>query len=191
MISDSQLQAIEQVANEARQHVRDHLTAYGWTLDDAYACLFNPDITLQAAVGLITGGPVEPCPNLIRRDERLAGVLEWMGITPFIYYEAYDLVVRQRFSIAHELGHFCLHSHQRDHCQCAHAAIDPQDSDDAPLMAMPRLESEANAFAAAFLMPQTLLMADIAQFGRCVSFLAARYQVSEPAMRWRLHRLGL
>ncbi len=191
MISDTQLGAIEQAADEARQHVRDHLAAYGCTLDDNYSCLFDPDITLQAAVGLITGGPVEPCPNLIRRDERLAGVLEWVGITPFIYYEAYDLVVRQRFSIAHELGHFRLHAQQREHCQCAHAAVDPQDSDDEPLATAPRFEREADAFAAAFLMPQALLRADVAQFGRCVAFLAARYQVSEPAMRRRLRRLGL
>lgn len=191
MISDTQLQVIEQAADEARQHISDHLAAYGWTPDNTYACLFDPDISLQAAVGLVTGGPVEPCPNLIRRDERLAGVLEWVGVTPFIYYEAYDLFVRQRFSIAHELGHFRLHSRQRDHCQCAHAAVDPQDSDDTPLTATPRLEREADAFAAAFLMPQALLRVDIAQFGRCVSFLAARYQVSEPAMRRRVRRLGL
>jgi IrrE N-terminal-like domain len=191
MITDTQMQAIEHAADQARQHVRDHLAAYGCIFDDTYAYLFDPDITLQAAVGLVTGGPVEPCPNLIRRDERLAGVLEWMGTTPFIYYEAYDLVVRQRFSIAHELGHFRLHAQQREHCQCTHAAVDPQDNDDEPLATTSRQEREADAFAAAFLMPQALLRADVAQFGHCVSFLAARYQVSEPAMRRRLRRLGL
>jgi hypothetical protein len=190
MMTDTQLQAIEQAADEARQQVLDRIAAYGCIYDDTYACLFDPDITLQAAVGLITGGPVEPCPNLIRRDERLAGVLEWVGTTPFIYYEAYDLVVRQRFSIAHELGHFRLHAQQREHCQCAHTAVDPQDSDE-PLATTPRIEREADAFAAAFLMPQALLRMDVAHFGRCVAFLAARYQVSEPAMRRRLRRLGL
>jgi hypothetical protein len=191
MTTDTQLQAVEQAADEARQQVLDRLAAYGCIYDDNCAYLLDPDITLQAAVGLITGGPVEPYPNLIRRDERLAGVLEWVGTTPFIYYEAYDLVVRQRFSIAHELGHFRLHAQQREHCQCAHPAIDPPDSDDESLATTPRFEREADAFAAAFLMPQALLRADIAQFGCCVAFLAARYQVSEPAMRRRLRRLEL
>lgn len=191
MAIDTQILAIEQVADETWQQVLERLAAYGCIYDDTYACLFDPDITLQAAVGLITGGSVEPYPNLVRRDERLAGVLEWVGATPFIYYEAYDLVVRQRFSIAHELGHFRLHAKQREHCLCAPAAVDPQNSDGEPLAAIAHFEREADTFAAAFLMPQALLRADVAQFGCCVAFLAARYQVSDPAMRRRLRLLGL
>jgi hypothetical protein len=191
VITDTQLQAIEQAANEAWKQVLYRLANYGWVFDDATACLFDPDLTLQGAVGLVTGGRVEAYPNLFRRDERLAGVLEWQGITPCIYYEAYDLVVRQRFSIAHELGHFCLHARQRQHCQCVQTSVDPPDTESETLPFVPRIEWEADAFAAAFLMPGAILKADVTQFGCCVAFLAARYQVSEPAMRRRLRGLGL
>ena len=191
MITNEHLQAIEHTAYEARQQILDRLAAYGCILHDNYACLFDPDITLQAAVGLITGGPVEPESNLVRRNERLAGVLEWVATTPHIYYEAYDLGVRQRFSIAHELGHFCLHAQQRRHWQCTHASVDLQESDGEVLSTSSSVEKEADAFAAAFLMPQALLSEDIVRFGRCVAFLAARYRVSDPAMRRRLRGLGM
>jgi Zn-dependent peptidase ImmA (M78 family) len=49
-----------------------------------------------------------------------------------------------------------------------------------------RAEPEADAFAAAFLIPLPSLLKDVAWFGACAGFLAARYGVSEATMRRRL-----
>ncbi len=91
----------------------------------------------------------------------------------------------------HELGHFYLHVKQHAHCHCTHVSIDPQSSDGAVLVTAPGIEREADSFAAALLMPQDLLRGHVTRFGRCVAFLAARYRVSQPAMRRRLRQLGL
>ncbi|MDP9310492.1 MAG: ImmA/IrrE family metallo-endopeptidase [Chloroflexota bacterium] len=191
MVTDTHLQSIEHVAHGAHTQVVDRFAAYGLIFDNTYDYLFSVDVKLEAVAGVLTGGPVEPLPNLTRCGERLAGVLEWMDTTPFIYYEAYDLAVRQRFSIAHELGHFYLHVKQHAHCHCTHVSIDPQSSDGAVLVTAPGIEREADSFAAALLMPQDLLRGHVTRFGRCVAFLAARYRVSQPAMRRRLRQLGL
>ena len=188
MVSEPQLQTIEREAQRIRCVATQYLAEYGFVLDDAYACLFTPAISLPFTVGLVTGGPVEAQPNLTRLGERLAGVLEIMHSTYYIYYEAYDLFVRQRFSIAHELGHFVLHAYQGIRCACSHDSVDPQRDGDG-LSVVPGIEQEADAFAAAMLMPLDLLTTDVVRFGRSVAFLAARYQVSEPAMRRRLRRV--
>jgi Zn-dependent peptidase ImmA (M78 family) len=142
------------------------------------------DVVLAAT--LFTGGPVEPYPNLTRDDDRLAGVLDWTDDIPRIFFEIYDPPTRQRFSIAHELGHFVLHARHHRRCQCAQSAVDSEADEDQAVL---DVEREADAFAAAFLLPADLVRADLAQFGRCVAFLAARYQVSEAAMRRRLRTL--
>lgn len=64
--------------------------------------------------------------------------------------------VRHRFSIAHELGHFCL-GHRHGETDVA--------------------EQEANVFAGALLVPRAWLKAEIETFPT-VSTLASRFQVS-------------
>lgn len=97
---------------------------------------------------------------------------------------------RQRFTLAHEIGHIVLHrqliesevhidkgSLRRD--TLASAGVDP-------------IEIAANAFASEFMMPEHLLEA--AMSGRpidleddeLVAGLAKRFKVSEAAMRFRL-----
>lgn len=96
--------------------------------------------------------------------------------------------VRQRFTIAHELGHFFLHP-QKD------AFVDYRDNK-RDLMRTPR-EKEANMFAAALLMPRDLLRKDcrvMAKNGVAddeLQVLARRYEVSEDAMRFRLLNLNI
>jgi Zn-dependent peptidase ImmA (M78 family) len=96
--------------------------------------------------------------------------------------------VRQRFTIAHELGHFFLHP-QKD------AFVDYRDNS-RDVMRTPR-EQQANMFAAALLMPGELLQKDVRPFASVglsedrLYALARRYMVSEDAMRFRLMNLNI
>lgn len=92
---------------------------------------------------------------------------------------------RQRFTIAHELGHFLLRHHDRFHIDLG---LGPEDGN-APFHDW-RLEREANDFAAHLLMPATLVRE---RFKRSSSVpeLAADFGVSELAMGYRLVDLGL
>lgn len=163
--------------------------------------VFGISVTLpwnmRVVAAMLTGGPVEPLPNLANpAGERLAGLLEGTLDRASIFFEAYDPVVRQRFSIAHELGHFFLHMPEATSAaaygRCTQRRVDPADApeDQATLDDTPDEETEADAFAATLLMPTTELEADLALFGLSIPFLAARYMVSEAAMRRRLANLG-
>lgn len=110
---------------------------------------------------------------------------------------------RQRFTIAHELGHLVLHAAQADRlfidtqlrvyrrtgesgAQAYHA---PEST------TTPEEERQANKFAAALLMPRALLL-EVLNDGRVVdehdvSDLARTFGVSEQAMSIRLQRLEL
>lgn len=89
--------------------------------------------------------------------------------------------VRQRFSVAHELGHF-MHGHEDYSPRKSGETIkvehnynwnDPHQ----------RMEIEANEFAAELLMPEPMLRRDLAASGALdVPALARRYQVSEQAL---------
>lgn len=114
---------------------------------------------------------------LIRKDGRAL-----IGIS------SNEAPVRQRFTIAHELGHFLLHR-QKD------AFVDYRDNKSA-IMRTPR-EKQANAFAAALLMPKDQLVKDFRKFARNgfsddeLKLLAERYDVSVDSMRFRIMNLHL
>lgn len=101
---------------------------------------------------------------------------------------------RQRFAVAHELGHLALHEPgDRVHVDRAFALFWP---DGGPAGGPDASETEANAFAVELLMPAGMLGGDIA--GRQVDLeddgparrLANRYGVSPQAMAFRLAELG-
>jgi Zn-dependent peptidase ImmA (M78 family)/transcriptional regulator with XRE-family HTH domain len=91
--------------------------------------------------------------------------------------------VRQRFSIAHECGHFVLH-HDSQHV----IELEPQSAGDPPGYDWKK-ERDANTFAAELLMPAEWIRADVKAYS--VSRLANRYKVSEAAMAYRLANLRL
>jgi Zn-dependent peptidase ImmA (M78 family) len=113
---------------------------------------------------------------LIRKDDRAL-----IGINDK------ESPVRQRFTIAHELGHFFLHSNKD-------TFIDYRDNKK-DVMRTPR-EKQANMFAAALLMPRYLLLQDFRSLAKEgfsedeLYTLAKRYDVSEEAMRFRLMNLN-
>lgn len=105
--------------------------------------------------------------------------------------------VRRRFTIAHEIGHFLLHSHNekifvdkkafRTHYRNSDSSSGEQ-----------KLEREANAFAASILMPRDLLLKDLDKIPfdlgdeqDSIKGLADKFQVSSQAMAFRLSNLGL
>lgn len=116
----------------------------------------------------------------------VSGTLRKMfGSDPEIYLNADDSRNRQRFTCAHELGHYVRRTAQGDldydfvdrRDELAAAGKDPE-------------EIYANQFAAALLMPEDNVRQE---HGRGLSpvRLALRFGVSEDALTYRLQNLGL
>ncbi|WP_460881211.1 ImmA/IrrE family metallo-endopeptidase [Pontibacter rugosus] len=77
-------------------------------------------------------------------------------------YNPVESVVRQRFTIAHELGHFVLHQ------KYSELFIDkekPLFRNQESSTGEHKREKEANAFAAAILMPQFLIFQEATKIG--------------------------
>jgi len=87
---------------------------------------------------------------------------------------------RLRFTIAHEIGHFLLHSGRV-----------VSERGGATNRATARLEHEADLFAAELLMPEHLMRQAVLEDGADARRLADRFDVSAQAMSLRLRRLGL
>ncbi|PYB70011.1 ImmA/IrrE family metallo-endopeptidase [Rhizobium wuzhouense] len=96
---------------------------------------------------------------------------------------------RQRFTIAHEIGHFLLHKKESIHIDEKMAVLyrDKNSS-----MAINPQEVEANHFAAELLMPKRILLKDLAnkqidlEEDEILLNLAKRYGVSQQAMAFRI-----
>jgi hypothetical protein len=107
--------------------------------------------------------------------------------------------VRQRFTIAHEIGHFVLHK------DVMPVFIDKQFlrpyltafRDTSSSTGEDWLEREANAFAAALLMPADMVRAAVAELGfdvaddEVIEDLSRLFQVSRQAMTFRVANLSL
>lgn len=115
-------------------------------------------------------------------DLRFAGVASIEDGKHVIQYRSSDSLVRQRFTIAHELGHHLL----------GHVtASNPSLRDDNYLAGSDPEEREANAFAAELLVPSELikLAIDEAKF-KSISQMAAYFGVSGAVIEYRLKDLG-
>jgi IrrE N-terminal-like domain len=105
--------------------------------------------------------------------------------------EARDWPARRRFTIGHELGHWCLHR-TGGAVWCRSSTVDPADDGDrAPRRAYPPEESEANEFAAALLMPARLVECHYERLRRrdpegCFAQLCRIFGASGAAMSRRL-----
>jgi len=106
---------------------------------------------------------------------------------------------RQRFTIAHELGHLLLHGYRTPHADTQFRLRDARSSEGSVLE-----EIQANRFAAELLMPRTMILKAIQRYGfqhapanemeeeqfdALVSKLAKDYGVSRQAMTIRLSSL--
>lgn len=95
---------------------------------------------------------------------------------------------RRRFTICHELGHWCLHRRPGTPVFCRHGEIDPDPGEERA--ERPAAEEEADAFAAALLMPAPLVRAHYPQLkDRMLEFVAfcELFGASGAAMGRRLH----
>jgi len=160
---------------------------------------------------LSTSGITEP-PVPVERLAREAGAL--VSYQPFeaqdisgLLYRATDAApvigvnssnpkVRQRFTIAHELGHLTLHE---GHDLILERLVRLNFRGATSSTASDEEEIEANQFAAELLMPRDLLQHSLSVLLRgrplpdleLVIRLARRFEVSQPAMEYRLAGLGM
>lgn len=127
-------------------------------------------------------------------EKALSGLLYRAGGETIIGVNKRHPAPRQRFTIAHEIGHLVLHDRDALHIDRgfpmrlrdarSSQAVDPD-------------EIAANAFAAELLMPTAMVLGDLE--GQAVDYeeeqaircLAERYEVSLQAMIFRLVNLGL
>jgi Zn-dependent peptidase ImmA (M78 family) len=125
-------------------------------------------------------------------DPDISGQIERIGDSFKISVNKADHYLRQRFTMAHELGHFVLH---RD--LIGNGVDDNRAYRSAPggsfwnRQITQRHETEANRFAANILMPEKLV---IEQHELChgdLKEVAKRFQVSSQAMKIVLDGLGL
>lgn len=128
-------------------------------------------------------------------ETTISGLLLREGGTRLIAVNTDHHPRRQRFTIAHELGHMQLHPGD----YIVDSAVRVNRRDKLSSMASDSQEIEANAFAATLLMPPTLVRTALervqsSQLGnptRVVEILAKQFGVSAEAMGYRLINLGL
>ena len=101
---------------------------------------------------------------------------------------------RQRFTIAHEIGHLQLHSGNL----IVDSSIRVNYRDDVSSMATDEEEMQANKFAAALLMPKAWVQEAVVRLSASattredlISRLAREFDVSTEAMGYRLINLGI
>lgn len=99
--------------------------------------------------------------------------------------EARQWPPRRRFTIAHELGHWSLHRDAERAVYCRSTSIDPDDADTST--SLPPVEEQANAFAAALLMPARLMREQYVRCERDFFTLCDKFGASGAAMGRRLH----
>ncbi len=138
--------------------------------------------------------------DLIRTDlsDDVSGLLVADGSRTRICVRKQDSRVRQRFTIAHEIGHYHL-SHkfaEEEHIHVDRGHVIRMRSPESST-GVDRMEIEANQFAASLLMPEKSVRAAVEREGgapvadTAVTKLARSFAVSEQAMTIRLTVLGL
>jgi hypothetical protein len=96
---------------------------------------------------------------------------------------------RRRFTIGHEVGHYLLHQDEAPRIFCRSGDIvDAEDETSVPAP-KPHAESEADAFAAALLMPEHLIRPHYEKHGRDVETIREIFGCSHKAMNYRLDAL--
>jgi Zn-dependent peptidase ImmA (M78 family) len=113
----------------------------------------------------------------------VAGIAETVQGRPRIHVNRFDHKLRQRFTIAHELGHF-VDSRDRDFEFVEYRALRARQGVD-------QHEVFANSFAAELLMPATAIRKLLEESDIEERQMAREFEVSRAAMANRLSSLGL
>jgi Zn-dependent peptidase ImmA (M78 family) len=126
-------------------------------------------------------------------DDELSGMAFLRDGKPVIGVNANHHPNRQRFTIAHELGHILLHHRELEAAVLIDKNFIPRDSVSAE--GIDPLERQANAFAAELLMPVKFVRKVLSESARDLSDddyligLAKRFRVSLAAFQFRLQSL--
>lgn len=128
-------------------------------------------------------------------DFDVSGLFVIKNEKSYIRYNNSESEQRQRFTVAHELGHFVLHKDDKplfvDKIESTEKVLYRNfDSSTGEI----KKEREANAFAASLLMPRFILNQVITNIPKdrsgIITYLAKEFNVSEQAMSFRLSNLG-
>jgi Zn-dependent peptidase ImmA (M78 family) len=125
----------------------------------------------------------------------VSGILYRDGSKAIIAVNATHARTRQRFTIAHEIGHLRLHEGRP---MFVDRSVRLDRRDERAARGVDAKEIEANSFAAALLMPEEMILSAVARLPRdsgrsqeIIGRLARRFDVSAQAMEYRLANLGL
>ena len=125
-------------------------------------------------------------------DVELSGMIYMRKTVPIVGVNSLHHPSRQRFTLAHECGHFLLHKELISKEVHVDKAFPMLMRDSLSAMGVDETEMEANLFAAELLMPVDLILEalggeliDIDEEAT-VNALAKRFKVSQAAMRFRL-----
>lgn len=114
-------------------------------------------------------------------DDELSGFIEPRKAGWIIGVNTYHHPNRQRFTVAHEIGHFLLHKPTEKHVDVTFArrvgSKDPK-------------EAQADRFAAELLMPEASVREAIGVGETSLERLAKRFNVSVLAAKYRVQSLG-
>lgn len=144
-----------------------------------------PDVVLKELGVLALPIPVEDlivglgiAVQDVEADATISGAAEFDvdARTATIWVNRRESVVRQRFTLAHELGHIMLHPPGRQYR-------------DETLSDSSHMETEANRFAAELLMPAETVRQLALQSELSTRALARAFGVSVPALTIRLHEV--
>lgn len=117
-------------------------------------------------------------------DEDFSGCIEKRADKCYyICVNKYHNIRRQRFTIAHELGHFILHRNKLE--EIGRETILMREP-----TALSQIEREANDFASELLIPKDEIVAQIQSGLNKIEDLADYFQVSIPALKYRAINLG-
>ncbi len=138
------------------------------------------------------------CLRYVSYDGELSGLLFEEQGQAIIGVNMAHSKTRQRFTIAHELGHLELHHWHEFHIDRNFRVVSRLRGDrlEASSQAINAAEIDASLFAAELLMPATILLKDVQGYAidyesdELLVKLAERYQVSLQAMIFRLTSLG-
>ena len=156
----------------------------------------RPPVNVRDAASALGYG-VSPLADL---DDDVSGVFVSKGAGGAIGFNRGHARVRQRFTIAHELGHALMHRGRMPLFIDKGYGVAFRDARSSS--GEVRMEREANAFAAALLMPEAMVREaaselnwahgfDVGGGGGALKALAQRFRVSQEAMSYRLAKLGV
>ncbi|MFM8527696.1 MAG: ImmA/IrrE family metallo-endopeptidase [bacterium] len=140
--------------------------------DSCFGLLVREVENMSAAPGAPQVGPGQSISGLLLASR---GEI-WVNAA-----EAREWPPRKRFTIAHELGHWILHRTGQQALFCRHGSVEESDRPE-----LPPAEVEANAFAAALLMPADLVRAHHRACSGDLEQLCLIFDSSERAMKRRL-----